>query len=73
MHTKKINTFCYEIEQIIISSRTAGSTLQKRFLLYKTQKKQKANEKKNFFFCFIDFVDNVKFCYTVFIRYTNNN
>jgi hypothetical protein len=49
MHTKKINTFCYEIEQIIISSRTAGSTLQKRFLLYKTQKKQKANEKKTFF------------------------
>jgi hypothetical protein len=39
MHTKKINTFCYEIEQIIISSRTAGSTLQKRLLLYKTQKK----------------------------------
>jgi hypothetical protein len=32
---KKINTFCHEI---LISSRTAGSGLQKRSLLHKTKK-----------------------------------
>jgi hypothetical protein len=45
--------------EIIIISRRAGSTLQKRSLLYKMQKKLKANAKKIFFFVFFDFVDDV--------------
>jgi hypothetical protein len=47
--------------EIIISSRRAGSTLQKQSLLYKTQKKLKAN------------FDDIGFCYRGFIRYTNKN
>jgi hypothetical protein len=36
--------------EIIISSRRAGSTLQKQSLLYKTQKKIKANQKIKYVF-----------------------
>jgi hypothetical protein len=53
--------FATKSSEIIISSRTAGFTLQKRSLLYKPQKKLKANAKKK---CFFDFVDNVEFCCT---------
>jgi hypothetical protein len=56
---KKFTHFATKSSEIIIASRRAGSTLQKRSLLYKTQK--------------FDFVDDVEFCYTGFIRYTNNN
>jgi hypothetical protein len=51
--------------KIIISFRRAGSTSQKRSLFYETLKKK--------YFCFFDFVDVFEFCYSEFIRYTNNN
>jgi hypothetical protein len=35
---KKLTHFAKKSSEIIISSRTAGSTLQNRLLLYKTQK-----------------------------------
>jgi TRAP-type C4-dicarboxylate transport system permease large subunit len=57
---KKLTHFATKSSKIIISSRRAGSTLQKRSLLYKTQKKTKSKrKKKTFFFCFFDFVDDV--------------
>jgi hypothetical protein len=46
-HTKKkLTHFATKSSEIIISSRTAGSALQKRSLLNKTQRKLKANAKK---------------------------
>jgi hypothetical protein len=53
----------------IMVSKKASSSLQKRSCFIR-KKKLKANEKTIFFF---DFVDDVEFCYTGFIRYTNNN
>jgi hypothetical protein len=38
---KKLTHFAKKSSEIIISSRRAGSTLQKRSLLYKTQKNKK--------------------------------
>jgi hypothetical protein len=38
IHLKKITHFAMKSSEIIISSRTADSTLQKQSLLYKTQK-----------------------------------
>jgi hypothetical protein len=60
---KKLTRVATKSSEIIISWRRAGSTLQKRSLLYKTQKKVKANEnkKKIFFLCFFDLVDDVQF------------
>jgi hypothetical protein len=46
---KKLTYFATKSGAIIISSRTAGSTLQKRSLLYLTQKNQKQTQKKTFF------------------------
>jgi hypothetical protein len=46
---KKFTHFAMKSSEIIISSRTAGSTLQKRLLLYKMQKKLKAKVKKTYF------------------------
>jgi hypothetical protein len=65
---KKSTLFATKSSEIVISSKRAGSTLQKRSLLYKT--------KKNIFFlCFSDlvFVDGVGFSFTEFIQYTNKN
>jgi hypothetical protein len=47
---KKLTHFATKSSEIIISSRRAGSILPKRTMLYKTQKKLKANvkKKKNF-------------------------
>jgi hypothetical protein len=72
--TVHLTNFATKSSEIITSSRRAGITLQNRSLLYKMQKKLKANPKKqNIFFCFFDFVYDVEFCYTGFIGYTNNN
>jgi hypothetical protein len=47
---KKLTHFATKSSEIIISSRRAGSTLQKQSLLYKTQKKIKANQKIKYVF-----------------------
>jgi hypothetical protein len=64
---KKLTHLDTKSSEIIISSRTAGSTLQKRSLLYNSQKTTSKRKKKNFFFSFFDFVDDIqitthKFC-----------
>jgi hypothetical protein len=57
--------FATKSSEIIISSRRAGSDLQNRSLLYKTQKKLKANAKKNIFFVFS--LMTLMLSYSVFI------
>jgi hypothetical protein len=63
----KLTHFATKSGEILISSRRAGSTLQKRSLIYKTQKKLKANEKKTFFYVFLISLMMLDFV----IRYTN--
>jgi hypothetical protein len=47
-----VSIFATKSNETIISSRRTGYTLQKRSLLYKTQKKFKAKAKKNIFLMF---------------------
>jgi hypothetical protein len=66
---KKLTHFATKSSEIIIYSRRAGSTLQKRSLLYRRKKNKKQTQKKIFFI----FVFLILLMLSYGVRYINKN
>jgi hypothetical protein len=73
LRQKKINKFCFDIAaklKLLLEEKVLLCKSDYCFISKITKSKSK---KRAILFLYFDFVDNVEFCYTGLIRYTNNN